>query len=278
MKLALALLMVLLVATPAAAAKGVASADICGAAGCRALDPHGALDLNSLVPYGAPVEAPRGLPFYRLRLAFAGPEVSLLEHRGEDPAQVTDIIYVPAVRAARLTSPTGPGPSRGETWLALATPSLRTFRRATAGLKPIPAAALERAGSRPIAETARRAHARRRGRSHTTRRPWGARAAGTSGCSAARVAPAWQRRPRRAAPRGQPTNRPPVNAHLRLVPRERLGPQAARTPGPRWGARTVAGSDRNGSHRGRSSSERANGTPGGRPSVLRPSEMIGVTR
>jgi len=156
MKLALALLMVLLVATPTAAAKGVASADICGAAGCRALDPHGALDLNSLVPYGAPVEAPRGLPFYRLRLAFAGPEVSLLKHRGEDPAQVTDIIYVPAVRAARLTSPTGPGPSRGETWLALATPSLRTFRRATAGLEPLPAAGLERAGSRPIAETARR--------------------------------------------------------------------------------------------------------------------------
>lgn len=154
MKIALALMTVLLVATPTAAAKGVASAEVCGTGGCRALDAHGALDLDNLIPFGTPVGGPRRLPFYRLRLAFEGRDISLVEHRGEDPSQVTDVIYMPAAGVARLARPTGRGPSRGEAWSALARPSMRAFRLATAGLEPLPAAELERAAIRPTAETA----------------------------------------------------------------------------------------------------------------------------
>ena len=146
-KTALALSTVLLVATPTAAAKGVASAEVCGAGGCRALDPRGPLSLDRLIPYGRPVDAPPHLPSYRVRLAFAGPELSLTENRAE-PAQLVDVTYVPAARAAHYGGPKGVDPWRDDAWSALAGPSLRAFRRATAGLEPLPAGALRPAAAR----------------------------------------------------------------------------------------------------------------------------------
>lgn len=131
MKVALVLLTVILVAAPSAAAKGVASAEVCGAGGCRDLIAHGAVELDNLIPFGASVAAPRDRPFYRLRLTFRGPPPSLLGDPAEEPAaQVSDVTYVPAARAARV----------GRAWFGLARPSLAAFRRATAGLEPLRAA------------------------------------------------------------------------------------------------------------------------------------------
>lgn len=150
----LALLTALLIGAPAAAAKGIAAAEACGAGGCRGLDPRGALDLNDLVPYGAPVDAPRGLPFYRLRLTYARPDTTL----SESPPAAT-VTYVPGARAALLRAPNDARPSRNprpsrDRWWALDRRVQNAFRVATAGLEPLPGTQLAHALDGPHAEAA----------------------------------------------------------------------------------------------------------------------------
>lgn len=129
--------LILLGLLPAAAhAKGLDSAEVCGASSCRTI--RDARKLEALFGGGRQVNPPRPAPFYVL-------EMRILRGPGSVDAGPV-LTYVPAARALRRASVRGRA-----LWQRLDPEQLNLYREVTEGLLPLPAHLVDRAQRLPDA-------------------------------------------------------------------------------------------------------------------------------
>lgn len=134
MRSLLASFIALLLLAPAATAKELASADVCGASGCRSVEDRRTRE--ALLAGGKWISPPRSGPFYTARFTVRGAGA---EGRGiVDRFEVT---YLPSARAVRTTD------ERGEpVWQRIGAGAERAYRSATWNLRPLPASRIGEMG------------------------------------------------------------------------------------------------------------------------------------
>ncbi len=127
MRALIATLLAMALLAPAGSAKGPASAELCGASGCRSVDDRQIRDAP--LADGEQISPPRAGPFFTVRFLLGGEGVM-----GRQTFDRFEATYLPSARAVRTTD------ERGEpVWRRMKPRAVRAYRKATWNLRPRPA-------------------------------------------------------------------------------------------------------------------------------------------